>query len=71
MTDHAEAAVVTADVLTLLWYGQLAIAASIEELALWARANGSPETQANVISALEVLDSNALAITTGILKLRQ
>ena len=63
--------IATADVLTLLWEGQLALAASIEELALWVRTNGSPDTQENVIDALSTLDRNAAAITKSILKLRR
>lgn len=63
--------IATADVLTLLWEGQLACAAAIEELALWARTTGSPEAHENVIDALSTLDRNAAAITKGILKLRR
>ncbi len=59
--------IATADVLTLC---QLALAASIEELALWARTNGSPDTHEDVIGALSTLDRNSAAITAGILKLR-
>jgi len=70
MQDNTDAHITTADVLTLLWEGQLALAASIEELALWVRTNGSPDTHEDVIGALSTLDRNAAAITAGILKLR-
>lgn len=62
---------VTADVLTLLPQKQYALAAAIEEVALWARANGSIEAHDYAIAAQETLDANASAITAGILKLRQ
>jgi len=69
--NNNNASITTADVLTLLWEGQLALAASIEELALWVRTNGSPDTHQNVVDALSALDRNSTAITTGILKLRR
>lgn len=62
--------IATADVLTLLWEGQLACAAAIEELALWASTTGSPEAHEKALNALETLDANASAITAGILKIR-
>ncbi|VVO41220.1 hypothetical protein [Pseudomonas fluorescens] len=71
MPDQNEANIATADVLTLLLHNQHALAAAIEEVALWARATGSPETHDNAITALNTLDMNASAITAGILKLRQ
>lgn len=71
MQDNTDSQIAIADVLTLLWEGQLALAASIEEVALWVRANGSPDTHGNVIDALRTLDRNAAAVTTGILKLRR
>lgn len=71
MQDNTDSQIATADVLTLLWEGQLALAASIEEIALWVRTSGSPDTHENVIDALRTLDRNAAAITTGILKLRR
>ncbi|WP_053162055.1 hypothetical protein [Pseudomonas brassicacearum] len=71
MPDLNEANIATADVLTLLLHNQHALAAAIEELALWARTTGSPETHDNAITALSTLDKNAAAITAGILKLRQ
>lgn len=71
MQDKTEAQIATADALTLLWEGQLACAAAIEEVASWVRTNGSPDTHANVIDTLSVLDRNAAAITNGILQLRR
>lgn len=71
MPDNPDANIATADVLTLLLHNQHAIAAAIEEVALWARVTGSPETHENAVTALETLDANASAITAGILKLRQ
>lgn len=67
--NHANIA--TADVLTLLLHNQHALAAAIEELALWARSTGSPEAHENAAVALQTLDANASAITAGILQLRQ
>lgn len=71
MSDDSEAKIDTADVLTLLLHNQYALAASIEELAIWARSTGSPEVHENAVTALQTLDANASAITAGILKLRQ
>lgn len=71
MPDQNEANIATADVLTLLLHNQHALAAAIEEVALWARATGSPETHDNAITALSTLDTNAAAITAGIFKLRE
>ncbi|KWV73068.1 MULTISPECIES: hypothetical protein [Pseudomonas] len=71
MQDNTNAHIATADVLTLLLHNQYALAAAIEEVALWAKAGGSSETHEHTIAAMETLDSNASAITAGILKLRQ
>lgn len=71
MSDNPDANITTADVLTLLLHNQHALAAAIEEVAVWVRANGSPTVHDNAIVALEALDKNASAITAGILKLRQ
>ena len=70
MSDN-HAAIATADVLTLLLHNQHALAAAIEELALWVRSTGSPQVHDNVITALETIDKNASAITAGILRIRQ
>ncbi|WP_332847524.1 hypothetical protein [Pseudomonas lactucae] len=71
MRNNTDAHIATADVLTLLLHNQHALAAAIEEVAVWARSTGSPEVHENAVTALETLDANASAITTGILKLRQ
>lgn len=71
MTDKTNAHVAIADVLTLLLHNQHALAAAIEEVALWAKATGSGETHENAVTALQTLDANASAITAGIFKLRQ
>ena len=70
MSDN-HAAIATADVLTLLLHNQHALAAAIEEIAVWARSTGSPDVHENAITALETIDRNASAITAGILKIRQ
>ncbi|WP_065877086.1 MULTISPECIES: hypothetical protein [unclassified Pseudomonas] len=71
MPDKTDARIATADVLTLLLHNQHALAAAIEEVALWARASGLNEAHENAVTALQTLDANASAITAGILKLRQ
>lgn len=71
MAYNTDAHIATADVLTLLLHNQHALAAAIEEVALWAKASGSSEAHENAVTALETLDANASAITAGILKLRQ
>jgi hypothetical protein len=71
MADQNEVNIATADVLTLLLYNQHALAAAIEELALWVRANGSPEAHDNAITALNTLDTNAQAVTDAINRIRQ
>ena len=63
--------IIIADVLTLLLHNQHSLAAAIEEVALWAKSTGSPETHANAIAALEIIDRNASAVTVAILTLRQ
>ncbi|MNL72855.1 hypothetical protein D3C87_1982340 [compost metagenome] len=71
MQDNTEVQIAIADVLTLLLHNQHALAAAIEEVALWVKARGSSETHENAVTALQTLDANASAITAGILKLRQ
>ena len=70
MSDN-HANIATADTLTLLLHNQHALAAAIEEIAVWVASTGSSVTHDNVISALDTIDMNASAITAGILKLRQ
>jgi hypothetical protein len=50
--DKTDARIATADVLTLLLHNQYALAAAIEEVALWARASGSNEAHENAVTAL-------------------
>lgn len=50
MSDNLDANIATADVLTLLLHNQHALAAAIEEVALWAKSTGSPATHNNAIS---------------------
>lgn len=71
MPNNNHAAIATADVLTLLLHNQHALAAAIEEIAVWARSTGSPLTHGNVIGALETIDMNASAVAAGILRIRQ
>lgn len=71
MPDKTEAHIAIADVLILLLHNQHALAAAIEEVALWVRANGSSEIHENAVTALQTLDANASAITAGIFKIRQ
>jgi hypothetical protein len=63
--------IAAADALTLLLHNQHALAAAIEEIAVWARSTGSSVTHDNVIAALDSIDRNASAITASILGLRQ
>jgi hypothetical protein len=60
-----------ADALELLLLNQHAIAAGLEEVALWIEARGAVDTHQNVVTALERLDINADSITSAIEKLRQ
>ena len=71
MTDSTDAKIATADVLTLLLYNQHSLAAAIEDLALWIKANGGNEAHANALAAIETLDRNAQGITDAIMHLRQ
>ena len=70
MPDSTDAKVATADVLTLLLYNQHSLAAAIEDLALWIKANGGNEAHANALAAMGPLDTNAQAITDAIMRLR-
>ncbi|MGO4309747.1 hypothetical protein AB4Z35_07675 [Pseudomonas sp. KB_15] len=58
-----------ADVLELLLINQDAIAAGLEEVALWIKARGSVDTHENIVTALETLDLNVDAINAGIASL--
>ena len=70
MPTNTDANIATADVLTLLLHNQHGIAAALEELALWATRQGGAYVAENVLGSLQVLDTNAQAITDGINRLR-
>lgn len=70
MPAKPDTAILTADLMTLLWENQLATAAAVDELTLWARSLGATEVYDNVVGALEALDRNASAIASGIMALR-
>jgi hypothetical protein len=58
-------------VLDKLYENQLALAAAIEELALWIEVRGEDEdTAMNVRSALDTLDRNAEVISRSIAGLK-
>lgn len=63
-------ATTTADTLELLHLNQIATRAAIEELSTWVRQRGSTNVHDNVMGALQTLDTNALAITNAIERLR-
>jgi len=72
MPANPDTAILTADLLTLLWEGQLATAAAIEELSVWVKSQGGEDAHAQAMDALDALDRNAsaIAIATGIMALR-
>ena len=71
MPDNIDANITTADALTLLLHNQHGIAAALEELANWATRQGGAHVAENVLGSLQVLDTNAQAITDAINRLRQ
>lgn len=71
MPDNSEANIATADALTLLLHNQHALGAAIEEITKWLAENGVGSVSANAMSAMEVLDRNAQAITDAIMQIRQ
>ena len=71
MPDNNHANIATADTLTLLLHNQHALAAAIEEIAVWVGSTGSSVTHDNVFAALETIDMNARGITDAINHLRQ
>jgi len=71
MPTNEDANIITADVLTLLLHNQHGIAAALEELANWATRQGGTFVAENVVGSLQVLDTNAQAITNAITRLRQ
>ncbi|MGY1918893.1 hypothetical protein ACW9IF_08240 [Pseudomonas tolaasii] len=70
MPAKSDRVILIADLLTLLWENQLATAASIEELGVWAKSQGGGDAHSQAVEALEALDRNASAIAEGIMALR-
>ncbi|AZL75774.1 hypothetical protein [Pseudomonas oryziphila] len=66
-----EKSAITADALELLHLNQIAIRAAVEEVSTWIRQRGSTNVHDNVMTALQVLDTNALAIGSAIDRLRE
>ncbi|NUT69295.1 hypothetical protein [Pseudomonas corrugata] len=62
---------IVADVLELIQVNQNALAAAIEELALWSKASGSSKAHRNVVTALQTLDQNAEGVANALKLLRQ
>ncbi len=71
MSGNSEANIATADALTLLLHNQHAICAAIEEVTKWLSENGVGIVAANAMTAMEMLDTNAQAITDAIMRIRQ
>lgn len=71
MTDPSASNIATADALTLLLHNQHALAAAIEEVAVWISANGVQVVADNAVMSMEILDTNAKAITDAIMRIRQ
>lgn len=67
MTTNAET---IADALELIQLNQTAIAAGLEEVALWIEARGSLEVHENIIASLSTLDRNSDGIASAIRLLR-
>lgn len=71
MSNNSASNIATADALTLLLHNQHALAAAIEEVAVWLAANGVAVVADNAVMAMETLDTNAKAITDAIMRIRQ
>lgn len=71
MPNNSASNIATADALTLLLHNQHALAAAIEEVAVWLAASGAAVVADNAVMALETLDTNAKAITDAIMRIRQ
>ncbi|RMN31170.1 hypothetical protein ALQ61_04295 [Pseudomonas coronafaciens pv. zizaniae] len=71
MSHDSNSNIATADALTLLLHNQHALAAAIEEVAVWLSANGVEVVAENAVMAMEALDTNAKAITDAIMRIRQ
>ena len=55
----------------LMRHNQNALAAAIEEVAIWLAASGAAVVADNAVMAMETLDTNAKAITDAIMRIRQ
>ncbi|WP_426205057.1 hypothetical protein [Pseudomonas sp. TWP3-1] len=71
MPDNSISNIATADALTLLLHNQHALAAAIEEVAVWLSASGVEVVADNAVIAMETLDTNAKAITDAIMRIRR
>jgi len=71
MPNNSASNIATADALTLLLHNQHALAAAIEEVAVWLAASGAAVVADNAVMAMETLDTNARAITDAIMRIRQ
>ncbi|NNA55956.1 hypothetical protein [Pseudomonas koreensis] len=71
MPNNSASNIATADALTLLLHNQHALAAAIEEVAVWLAAKGVAVVADNAVMAMEALDTNAKAITDAIMRIRQ
>ncbi|WP_409318853.1 hypothetical protein [Pseudomonas sp. KCJK9016] len=71
MPNNSASNIATADALTLLLHNQHALAAAIEEVAIWLAASGAAVVADNAVMAMETLDTNAKAITDAIMRIRQ
>ncbi|WP_065259940.1 hypothetical protein [Pseudomonas bananamidigenes] len=71
MPNNSDSNIAVADALTLILHNQHALAAAIEEVAVWLSANGVAVVANNAVMAMETLDTNAIAITDAIMRIRQ
>ncbi|MDD0969384.1 MULTISPECIES: hypothetical protein [Pseudomonas] len=71
MPNNSSSNIATADALTLLLHNQHALAAAIEEVAVWLASSGAAVVADNAVMAMETLDTNAKAITDAIMRIRQ
>ncbi|PWE46453.1 hypothetical protein C9I50_00265 [Pseudomonas prosekii] len=71
MPNNSDSNIATADALTLLLHNQHALGAAIEEVTKWLSENGASAVAENAIVAMEIMDTNAKAITDAIMRLRQ
>lgn len=71
MPNNSVSNIATADALTLLVHNQHALAAAIEEVAVWLAASGAALVADNAVMAMETLDTNAKAIADAIMRIRQ